>query len=214
MNKKQNFQIFEAIFASDLSTVRKLLAEGSDLSQLDSEQCFTPLMQAINLGEVEIVQVLLEAGADIHFSPYFEDTPLGLAALTENLEIVKLLLKFGANPDNGGECPPLYWAVEHKNIKMIQLLLEAGANINGSTPSHITCLMKASLEGYLNIVKYLVESGANTRATDENGNTALIKAAFYGHQEVFDYLFEITDNIEEKNYAQQLLNLAIRRNQR
>ncbi|MGN4615830.1 ankyrin repeat domain-containing protein [Bacillus cereus group sp. MYBK71-2] len=89
-------------------------------------------------------------------------TKLARASGEGNIELVKELLKKGADPnlyENHGE-PPLIWAVRSSQDNIVKVLLEAGANPNVKLAGGITPLMIAKEEGANVTIKYLLEHGA------------------------------------------------------
>jgi ankyrin repeat protein len=60
------------------------------------------------------------------------NTPLMIAASTNNIKIVELLLKYGANPNinNYSNRTPLFEAVYHQNYDMVKLLVKNKSDIN------------------------------------------------------------------------------------
>ncbi|MCC5640463.1 ankyrin repeat domain-containing protein [Nostoc sp. CHAB 5844] len=188
-------KIFDAILNNDLSKIRKLVASGANINQKHPHSKLTPLIQAINLHQIEVIKLLIEVGADVHLYQYIQTTPLGLATSWGNNEIVQLLLQAGANPDLGGiDNPPLHRAVLIERIDIIQTLIEAGASLNHLNASHFTPLMVAANNGKIEIVKLLVETGSvYINAKDEEGETALDKAIYWGYQEIIDYLAPLTN---------------------
>ena len=79
----------------------------------------------------EIINLLINAGADREARNCYLFTPLGLAARKENLEAVEALLNHGAQVhvwDNSSYQTPLGNAVDYKNLAMVKLLLMAGAS--------------------------------------------------------------------------------------
>jgi hypothetical protein len=111
--------------------------------------------------------------------------PLGLAAETGNIEMVKLLLEYGFDPIIF--CP-LVCAVRGRNINIVVLLIEAGANLNELDDGRSTPLMCAAALGNLEIVKLLVEAGASLDMKDDDDQTALDKATSNQYDDVVAYL--------------------------
>src|ERR1043166_2920640 len=70
----------------------------------DKSNIWIPLMQAISAGKIEIVQLLLDHGADLNVRNYAQVTPLMLAADLGFKEITQLLVERGADIDVKGYC--------------------------------------------------------------------------------------------------------------
>eukprot|EP01130_Rhizamoeba_saxonica_P001872 TRINITY_DN1169_c0_g1_i1.p1 TRINITY_DN1169_c0_g1~~TRINITY_DN1169_c0_g1_i1.p1 ORF type:complete len:323 (-),score=82.59 TRINITY_DN1169_c0_g1_i1:89-1057(-) len=115
----------------------QLMQEGARVDQLDS-QGHTPLYYAINKGsgEESIIMVgrLLNAGANVNHGDMSDNrfTPLHSACLLGNYEIVRSLLRAGADLNKvdgrlGWTC--LHWAATGRNPRIVQLLLEQGVPI-------------------------------------------------------------------------------------
>ena len=199
--RNTNFPLIEAISNFDLSKIKKLISQGTNVNQFDLDDTLTPLTLAIEIERADIVKILLDAGANIHESAFLEDTPLAFAASEGNLEIVKLLLLFGANPNHGGYNSPLHKAASIGYTNIVKTLIEEGADVNYCDLSGITPLMCAVQGGNLSITKILINAGTDVNAIDEDGKVALNHAASYGYQEIFDYLFPISSNLEQKECA-------------
>ena len=67
--------------------------------QQDEHAGFTPLMLAVERGQISVVRSLLKQGADVNAKHPAGFTALMLAAQKGNLAIVKDLLSAGANPN-------------------------------------------------------------------------------------------------------------------
>ncbi len=95
------FQLEKAIDANDTETVKNLINEGVELNYIYD---LPPLARAASLGNVEMVKLLIESGADINLQMEDErDTALMMAALYNHLEVVKILVEAGADV-NIGDC--------------------------------------------------------------------------------------------------------------
>ena len=84
----------------------------------------TPLIYAIRQQKTQIVELLLNAGADPNTQNELELTPLIIAINENNPAIVKLLLNAGANPRLTGyqDINPLFVATMQNKPEMIKIL--------------------------------------------------------------------------------------------
>ena len=105
---------------------------------------FSPLGAAAATDNLEVAQLLLDAGADVdgpNLATVEGITPLYLAAAQAGVEMMELLLDAGADPDGGfrqgAEFGPLYGAVVASNVEAVRLLLAAGADPDGAVPSGV-----------------------------------------------------------------------------
>jgi ankyrin repeat protein len=82
-------------------------------------------------GNIEIVRILLDKGANVNVPRKDGITPLHLASNQGSVEIVKLLLDKGAKVDvKGGKnsITPLMLASMNGHTEVVKLLLERGAD--------------------------------------------------------------------------------------
>ena len=154
----------------------------------------TALHKAARRGKVDVVQALLDAGAD--YSIKAEDdkwTALHYAANSGHTDIVKLLLDRGADHSPGdidGETP-LYRAALDGHSEVVQMLINAGAECCVKAPSDDwTPLHHAANWGHLDTVKILLDNGAECMAIDVDGQTALHRAAYKGHVAIMTVLLD------------------------
>lgn len=68
-----------------------------DLNMIFTDEYYTPLIYAYELGKIEIVQLLLDEGADVNVQGRYGDTALMIASYKGHKEIVQLLLEKGAD---------------------------------------------------------------------------------------------------------------------
>ena len=102
-------------------------------------------------------------------------TPLFIASLNGNSDVVSILLKANANPNlrrDDGETP-LMVASKYGYFAIVVLLLNADANPNHQNDKGTTPLMIACLNRHPKIVQLLLTNGADPDLRDSNNSTAL-----------------------------------------
>jgi ankyrin repeat protein len=93
----------DAVLASDLDAVKKLVEQGADIHGLDTRPNVAgangrrPLNWAALENDTKMIELLLELGADINRQNLSGFTPLHHAAEVEAVEAIKLLLARGAD---------------------------------------------------------------------------------------------------------------------
>jgi ankyrin repeat protein len=131
-------------------------------------------------GNLEIVRLLLENGADVHVE---NDDALRLASQEGHLEMVRLLLEKGVNV-NAKYGHALRAASAAGHLEIVKLLIENGAKVNAKEDE---ALREASRSGHFKIVKLLIENGAKVNAFDD---VALRVASKKGYLEIAQLLLE------------------------
>jgi arylsulfatase A-like enzyme len=131
----------EADLTDWVSLDPEVLAQLRSLGYIGEEQAVTDLWPALGTGEPEAVRRRLAAGADVDQPDgTFGVHPIGMVAMTGNLEIAKLLIASGAEVDarNQDGSTALHGAAFLGRVELLELLLEHGAdpdakNIRGET---------------------------------------------------------------------------------
>ena len=156
-----------AIEKKNLDIARYLLSAGANLNivsdpvwgeQTNNEIVYTPLMLAITLVEVEMVDLLLEYNGKPERDP------------SKKLDI-------DAIP---GEYAALHIAMLLKDQKtyLVKRLIEAGADINLLTKDYFknTPLILAGYDGDLDTIKLLVDAGADVSIENSEGTDVVVAA--------------------------------------
>jgi ankyrin repeat protein len=143
------------------------------------------LIKAAGKGDSEVVEALLDSGADINARDEQNQTALHQAANRGHAPVVKLLLERGAdvNAKNLFGQTSLLAPVYRGSLDIVRALLGAGADVDArSELSGQTPLLSMS-SGRTKIVEVLLEEGADVNAKGEfYHETALILAAISGNK--------------------------------
>lgn len=113
------------------------------------------------------------------------ETPLYYAVKQNNLPMVELLIRAGANVNATTKLyqyAPLHQA---KSVPIVTALLEAGANVNIRDDANMTPLMRATS---LDVARTLIDRGADVNAKTQDNQTPLGLALAGDHFEIADLL--------------------------
>ena len=117
-----------------VDVVRVLLAAGANVNKATAETRSTALMWAISEAHPEVVDQLLEAGADPHTSTTKGFTPLMYGVRNGDIEAIKTLFAAGVDVNETGadDTHALPFAIVSSQDQVALFLLEHGADPNGS----------------------------------------------------------------------------------
>jgi ankyrin repeat protein len=179
---------------------RMLLAAGADV-RAGGHSGETGLHCAAGGGQTEMVTYLLPLIGAVDVRDEFGGTPLHWAVRQHKIDVTRLLLEHGADPNaiDKRSQTPLQGAVgqgapepEHADLRcdcdIAQLLLDGGANVNSKDGLSSTSLHAAARDGHLEMARLLLDSGAEIEARAAAGETPLHRAAEGSHQEMIRLL--------------------------
>ena len=141
----------------------------------------------------KVIKILSKNRAGLNERDLYGETPLLIASCNGYVEIVNILLEYGAHPDIADplERTPLYAACYFGHVEVVRTLLDKGADVyRGETSDNWSPLCVASREGHLDIVKLLACTEANISHKGDSGLTPLHHAIAEEHTDVALYLLE------------------------
>lgn len=207
------------------SAVVDILLKRGALANHATQGGFTPLVFAIQNGDVKTVQSLLAAGANPNLL-VSGTSMLALAMTAGKMEIAASLVEKGADPKSAGAggMTPLHQSARAGNAGLVKLLLQKGADPNAKTAKaaaaggrgrgggggggrgagapaagELTPLLMAARAGVLEIMKTLIAGGADPSLKADDDSTLLIEAAGSGKREVVEYVWQFDKDIKAAN---------------
>ena len=168
--------LHRAVSNDNLEEVKNLIMRGENVNQKDENySLITPLFLAVENGNVEIAETLLNFRAKINAKDAVKQTPLMRLDEDASIELVNVLIKYGAKinlTDKDGNTA-LILASRTVKPEVLRLLVNHSANLNAQNGEGRTALMEAADADNLENVRALLEAGANVNLRDKNGETAL-----------------------------------------
>ena len=194
INPEGTALLVNAIMLESYAAANALIELGSDPDIMGYHRLYqgytmdwqwTPLMAASYQGQLELLKLLVEKGADINKEGYSvsqdePETASDIAAYSGQLEALKYLLDSGATLKED----TIFKAARGGHLSIVEFLVKKGYDVNKPGPNRgKTLLMEAAWWGHLPIVEFLLKSKADVHLTDQNGYTALSDAAANGGDE-------------------------------
>ena len=193
----------------NLEIVEELLKRGADVS-IKNNDGRTALIGVVSFPyfedkKLEIVRTLIKNGIVVEEGDNGNKrykTALIIACEKNNLEIVKELLKEGADANmlDQFNCSPLMYACKNANLEMAKELIKKGANVNERDNYGVTPLMMSCKRHSLEIVKELIKQGASINEEDKYyAHTPLIEACLSQNLEIVEELIKNGADVNRKN---------------
>ncbi|UPL01629.1 hypothetical protein LCI18_012563 [Fusarium solani-melongenae] len=154
--------------------VLALLDSGADIDAQDRIGDSTALTHAAWLGRDDLVELLLEKGADPNRREQHGRTALHIAVKHGYSSIITMLVEYGADVDAMVHSwTPLLLAAKHWWFQIPNYLIKKRANVNAADYHGRTALHWTAHNGDKRLAQLLLERGAHLNARDRWGKTAL-----------------------------------------
>lgn len=145
--------------------------------EINDEHNVTPFNVSTVKRQPQFLKFLLAQGANINAMTSEGSVPLTLSIKTERLNISRLLMDEGADPDpleNGqGTLSPLAMAATHGLNEVVKDLIDLGVNVRWINSEGEDALKLASVQGEMECVESLLNAGADPALVDNYGFSAI-----------------------------------------
>jgi len=192
-----------------VDTVRFLVAAGADINLPAERDGTTPVQGAQKLGQTAVTAVLsaerpasgaagllsaaaagdanktaaaLAAGAPLESRDEHRRTALLLASLNDNVDVARLLVGLGADPDAQDDRRDSAWLATGVtgSVAMLETLLPAQPDLELRNRFGGISVIPASERGHVDYVRRVVRTGIDVNHVNDLGWTALLEAVILG----------------------------------
>ncbi|GBN29124.1 Ankyrin-3 [Araneus ventricosus] len=182
-----------AVINNHCEIARLLISKGANVNAQNGEG-MTALHWIAERDNVEMLQILLNGGADVSIRDKTNRSVTEIAVNSNRLEIAKILLQrkdIDINMKGNKGFTLLHISAEIGSLEITKHLTLKGANkiakdMNGSKPIHV-----AAVKGHKDIVEFYLDKNVNVNDLGHRNFTPLHFAALDGKINVCEYLIEI-----------------------
>jgi len=190
LNKqKDRMTVAQAVIHNDTAQLKKLLSAGHSPDEFHSDG-YSALFYASIVGSLEILELLLESGADLNIGANGKQQPLTVLSYKGD-ELCHITAKeyFDKKAERTiysnrllfGEAP-IFAACEAGRTDVVRRLIKAGCDVNATTKiGSVSPLMLAIVSQNEELIEFLIEAGANLTHRDSRQATILEWASKANH---------------------------------
>ena len=183
--------LHDAASKGDADQVRKLVAQGANVEARDSGGR-TPLHVAAFKSHEDVVKALAEAGADMNAFENDAYDVITIAAVANDVEMLRLALLLGGNPGNitsPYDGTALIAAAHLGYFEIVRVLIDAKAPLDHINNLGWTALIEVVVLGdggprHVKTARALIEAGADITISDRQGVTPLSHAKQRGFEDM------------------------------
>jgi ankyrin repeat protein/L-ascorbate metabolism protein UlaG (beta-lactamase superfamily) len=182
--------IHSVVQQGDLTKTQSLIAKDPALLNSKTEDGRTPLHVAVMGGHQELMEFLIQEGANIDALDNEERTPLLNAIIFKKPELAHILIKRGADVKIKSKegANAIIYALFFGPEDLIEPILDSGQDVNERYEGGVTMMQGAAAMGHIKAMNILLERGADVNAKSDRGETALYFGIRQGNTEIVEWL--------------------------
>ena len=211
---QQRTALHFAVRSKNIPIVREILASHPELDVVDEGRRETALECA--LPNIELTEILLDAGANPEFANGTEATLLSSAVVCSSAEAVEMLLKRKVDlnhKDKWGWTPICDAVGNIRSAEIVRLLADNGANLQDTAGDGESSLLHMAIFGPPKILQILLEfrKSIDLERRNASNNTPLLWMRSYANPESLELLIKAGADVNALNERQEnSLHCAIR----
>jgi ankyrin repeat protein len=181
----------------------RIKATGNDRDPVYAEGKQSELIAAAARNDVKQVQALLKLGVNPNASvDQWGDNALMHAVLFGNVEMTRMLLEAGADPDQKGRgFTPLGMAALRGQVRIVGMLLKAGADVDRKSSDGNTPVIAATIMHRTAVVRELLAYRPDMTIWNREGRVSLGIAVEEGYKDIAALMLEagVDPNLMDRN---------------
>jgi len=181
----------------------RIKATGNDLEPVYAQGRQGKLIAAAARNDIEQVEALLKQGVNPNATVnQWGENALMHAVLHGNVDMTRVLLEAGANPDlKGPGFTPLGMAALRGHARIVRLLLKAGADIDRKSSDGNTPIIAAAIMHRTDVVRELLAYHPDMTIWNREGRVSLGIAAEEGYKDIVELMLKagVDPNLMDRN---------------
>ncbi|SFU74066.1 hypothetical protein SAMN05216480_1182 [Pustulibacterium marinum] len=160
--------IFDAAQSGDIAALKSIITKDALAINKQNNEGYTPLMLAVNNGDLNTINYLLKNGANVNAQDHSGNTALMSAAYKNHTTIAKQLLAYDASVVvmNFDQATALTLATQYENYKIAALLLAHGANVHTKDSNGKSALDYAKSQQNKDFIELVTNQGNKTNKVE------------------------------------------------
>lgn len=203
--------LFASVFSGFEKITQSLISAKANVNQ--TYRSFSPLYFAAQNGYLNIVKMLVKAGAKVSLLAQSDKgfTPLIVAAETGKLDVVEYLLEENADLDLRTFLgrSAIFHAVIHNQMPVFKALVKAGADLHLSDTDGNTLLHMAANSDQVEMIQSLIDAKLDMNALNNEGLTPLLMAVKNKNKDAVLALLKAGADPNIKTDGETPLNYAV-----
>lgn len=223
------YAIHRAAKDGDVEVVRASLESDLNNVNLPDKSGYSPLLIAAQAGQINVLHLLIKAGAYVDYKDNRGNTALHHAAQHGHVDAITTLIECGAKVNQTTKPRPrlgprfgdskfnygdtaLHIAARYGHVKIICALIDKGAIVNQTNNNGETPLLIAASNNQVEAISALITNGADLNQPDRYDRTPFCVAAQEGQVKAIKLLKRLGVDVNRKSkYRNTALHLAARR---